>query len=65
MQPARRRRAGCGHIGFVYLPTTLAKEFSIPSRRVITIDPTISTRSRFAGRMVYLGRNCITQRTVE
>jgi len=28
-------------------------------------DPTISTRSRFAGRMVYLGRNCITQRTVE
>jgi hypothetical protein len=42
-----------------------AKEFSILLRRVITIDPTTLTQSRFAGRAVHLGCDCITQRTVE
>jgi len=51
--------------GLVYLPTTRAKEFSILLRRVITIDPTTLTQSRFAGRAVHLGCDCITQRTVE
>jgi hypothetical protein len=65
MPPARRRRAGCSHIASVYLPTTRATEFSILLRRVITIDPTISTQARFTGRAVDLGSDCITQRTVE